>query len=53
MKKMSVTLLLLVIGLTIGITIENRLDISQTISNLGLDMEYDDQVMEDDSLKVK
>ena len=53
MKKMSVSLLLLVIGLTIGITIENRLDISQTISNLGLDMEYDGQVMEDDSLKVK
>ncbi len=53
MKKMSVSLLLLVIGLTIGITIENRLDISQTISNLGLDIEYDGQVMEDDSLKVK
>ena len=41
MKKMSVTLLLLVIGLTIGITIENRLDISQILiqTKMGMDSE--------------
>ncbi|MEE9574413.1 MAG: efflux RND transporter periplasmic adaptor subunit, partial [Candidatus Neomarinimicrobiota bacterium] len=38
---MSVTLLLLVIGLTIGITIENRLDISQLLiqTKMGMDSE--------------
>ncbi|MEE9119296.1 MAG: efflux RND transporter periplasmic adaptor subunit [Calditrichia bacterium] len=41
MKKMSVSLLLLVFGLIIGITIENRLDISQILiqTKMGMDSE--------------
>ena len=51
MKKMSAALLLLIVGLIGGFAIENRLDISQIFSNSEIDMKYDGQVMEDDSLK--
>ena len=51
MKKIILTLLLLIVGLIIGIAIENRLDISQIFSNSEIDMKYDVQVKEDDFLK--
>jgi membrane fusion protein, copper/silver efflux system len=51
MKNIILTLLLLIVGLAIGIAIENRLDISQLLIHAGIDMGLDDHAMGDHSSK--
>lgn len=51
MKKISLTLLLLIVGLAIGIAIENKLDISKRLIQTTNDMGLNNQVMDDHSSK--